>query len=323
MIMVMNKLKILTLVSLLIVISLGNNKVHALGSNVSSSPVIADSNGGCGNSNYFSYSLLAPKTVSGSLYVRLPKGTKPSDVQLYIQDGLSSSCTQIGTSTVGPDLWVKLGKINITQSQTNLVAVGSALGAEPYAAAIQALIVPDGKVCEPVSDCMASYAGLNGYIVPKLISGDTDSIALFSVSSISNSKIKSIHYFVDNNYAYKRTTLKPINKNYLDNGVHKTSIQVQFADGQMFIVNQKIDAGQSWPGVAYLRTLYFKSSNQIKIYMLAGSFVIAGLLVIIIARIIHVKLLYRNDHGYDNYHNVKVEPTHVNAVIGVIEPKDQ
>jgi hypothetical protein len=320
--MVMKNIKILAapLFIFLVFCSCGNVSAQ---SQSSSAPVPTESNGGCGNPNYYQYSLLAPKTVSGSLYVRLPKGTKPSDVQFFTQDGLSSECSQIGSSTVGPDLWVKLGQVNITESQTNLVAVGSALGAEPYAAAIQALIVPDSKVCMPSNDCMASYAGLNGYIKPKLISGDTDSIALFSVSSLSDSTIKSVQYFADNKFLYKKDALAPINKNYLNNGVHDTSIQAQFSNGEVFIVNQKVDAGQSWPGVAYLRTMYFKSSNQIKIFMLAGMFIISGLLVVVIARIIHIKLLYRNDHGFNNYHNVKPEIKHVEAVVRDIESGDQ
>jgi len=323
MIMVMKNIKILALILFLASIITVGGDVSALATATPSAPTASDSNGSCGNPNYYQYSLLAPKTVSGSLYVRLPKGTKPSDVQFYTQDGLTPDCKQIGTASVGPDLWVKLGAVDLTESQTNLVAVGSALGAEPYAAAIQALVVPESSVCQPSTDCMVTYDGLNGYIVPKLLSGDTDSIALFGVSSLTDSKVKSVQYFADNKFLYKKSTLAPINKNYLNNGIHNTSIQVQFTNGEVFMVNQKIDAGQSWPGVAYLRTMYFKSSNQIKIYMLAGLFIIAGLLVIIIARIIHVKLLYRNDHGFNNYHNVKPEIKHVQAVVRDIESDDQ
>ena len=321
--MVMKNIKIIAIVPFLALVLFLSGNASALNSPAPTDTTTADSNGGCGNPNYFQYSLLAPKTVSGSLFLRLPKGTKASDVQFYTQDGSNSDCKQIGSATVGPDLWVKLGPIDLTESQSNLVAVGSALGAEPYAAAIQALIVPDGSVCQPSTDCMVTYDGLNGYIVPKLLSGDTDSIALFSVSSLTDSKVKSVQYFADNVFLYKKNVLAPINKNYLNNGVHNTSIQVQFTNGEIFMVNQKIDAGQSWPGVAYLRTMYFESSNQIKIYMLAGLFIISGLLVIIIARIIHVKLLYRNDHGFNNYHNVKPEIKHVEAVVRDIESNDQ
>ena len=261
---------------------------------------------GCGDPNNYQYSVTAPKDIAGGIFVRLPQKLNPSVVSLYLQDALSQKCVLIGSATVNSDTWTSLGNVSMTAGLTSMVINGANIGAEPYAAAVNTLIVPNSDVCVPSKNCTVNYKGFDGYITPKLISGDTDQISISTITPINGSAIKSVNYYSENQFLYKTNTLEPFNNNYLNNGIHSTTIIVNFSNGQKFTIDRKINAGQSWPGVAYIRTLYYKSSNQIKLFMLAGVFLIAGLLIILIARLIHRHTNYVRNHGLGQYHELDI-----------------
>jgi len=257
----------------------------------------------CGDPNNFQYTLLAPTKITGAIYIKLPAKTASKTISLYSQQLLGIGCQLIGTATVNASTWTLIGNVNLDAQSGNIVISGQDIGAEPYAAVASALVLPSSSICNLTINCETKYMGLMGYITPKLISGKTDEIALFTVSPIENLTISSVKYYSDSQFLYTRPTIKPFNTNYLNNGIHSTEIEVNFTNGQRFIVSKNFDNGQSWPGVSYLRVLYYKSSNEIKIFMLVGSFVVIGALLILIARLIHKKINYRHDHGLEHYHS--------------------
>jgi hypothetical protein len=256
----------------------------------------------CGDPNNFQYTLLAPTKITGSIYIKLPSKSAPKSIGLYSQQLTGSGCQLIGTATVNANTWTLIGNVNLEAQSGNIVISGKDIGAEPYAAVASAFVLPSSSVCSLATNCDTKYMGLSGYITPKLISGKTDQIALFTTSPVENLIISSVKYYSDSQFLYSRPTLKPFNTNYLNNGIHSTEIEVNFTNGQRFIVSKNFDNGQSWPGISYLRVLYYKSSNEIKIFMLIASFIVIGALLILIARLIHKKINYRHDHGLQHYH---------------------
>ncbi len=259
----------------------------------------------CGDPNYFQYNILVPKSIAGSIYIKLPSGTNPTVVSLYTQQLTGSGCQPIGQGniTVNSKTWTLIGNINLQANAGEVVISGQNIGAEPYAAVANALVVPGGFKCQISTNCIVKYGGYTGYVQPNLISGNTDEIALFTLTDISQSKVKLVNYYSDGTFLYSKPELLPFNNNYLNDGIHSTEIEVNFSDGQKFIVNKTVNNGQSWPGISYLRVLYFKSSNQIKIYMLMALFVVFAAFLIVIARLIHKRLNYKRDHGLNNYHS--------------------
>ncbi len=259
----------------------------------------------CGDPTYFQYSLLAPTKIAGAIYIKLPSKSAPKSIGLYSQQLTGSGCQLIGTATVNANTWTLIGNVNLEAQSGNIVISGKDIGAEPYAAVADAFILPSKLICNLKDNCNTRYMSFSGYITPKLISGNTDEIALYNVSSIENSTISSVNYYADSQFLYSKKTLQPLNNNYLDDGIHSIEIEVNFSDGQKFIINNKYDNGQNWPGISYLKVLYFKSSNQIKLYMLFASFIIVGAFLVSIARLIHRKINYSHDHGLDHYKGLK------------------
>ncbi|MEI7838433.1 MAG: hypothetical protein WCI37_01470, partial [bacterium] len=149
----------------------------------------------CGDPNYFQYTLLAPKKIAGSIYIKLPKKSSPKIISLFTQQLIGTDCKLIGTETVNANTWTLLGDVSLDAQSVSIVISGKDIGAEPYAAVADALILPSKSICNLKDNCNTRYMSFSGYITPKLISGNTDEIALYNVSSIANSLITNVNYY--------------------------------------------------------------------------------------------------------------------------------
>jgi hypothetical protein len=66
------------------------------------------------------------------------------------------------------------------------------------------LVIPDAKLCSQVdTDCKFVFQGKTGVLQPKLLTGATDMIAIYTVLRIDSAKIKQVAYYSEGNFLYE------------------------------------------------------------------------------------------------------------------------
>ncbi len=249
-----------------------------------------------GSSNYYD-SLSQP--ISGNIYARLPSGDGSSIVYLYSETISANSCQLLGASKISSARWIFIG--NSSSPITNIMIEGQGLNAEPYAAVVDLLVVPNPDICTPVVTCNLNYQGDLGYLQPILLSNTTDQIAVYEAKSITDVRFSSINYYADGTFLYASTQLKPINRDYLPGGTHSVFIQVNFVNKEKININQTINNGVDWSGSLRLRSDFYRSQNKFIFALVLVLIVIVICLIIWLLRIIYKRHEFKIDHGIDEY----------------------
>ena len=255
----------------------------------------------CTDTIYSSFFTDLNAKVQGTTYVKMASKLPNYNLTVYFQDNIdSNSCFVVGQAAANSESWTAAGTIG--QPFKRILVQGPEKSAEIYQATIKALILPDSKLCEQVdTECRITYKGKSGVLQPKLISGATDMIAIYTVLPINNAQISQVSYYSDGNFLYSdpKKQIGEVNRNYLADGKHSVSTQVIFANGQKWTYTQDIDMGNDYTGFTTLRSYYYKSHNRY-LYVIAGvaAFLLISL-IIMIARAIHQRRLYKKEHGYD------------------------
>ncbi len=288
----------LVIFSLFIFGYIHNSSVYAVAP-ATDLPIFQPNN--CGGGDLTDFSVLLTTQIKGDLYVRLPPKTEPTTIHLYSMPLLGGSCTSLGSITAQTNQWKKIASNVVLEKDTSLVIEGDNVGAEPYAAVASILIIPDSSICVPDQDCESSYKGYSGILQPALISGNTDQIALYQANPISDIKYKTINYYSDGSFLYSSKKLLPLNKNYLAGGVHSTSIQVIFKNGETFSINKSINNGVDWSGSLLVKSVAYKHLGQAAIFVFIGIFILIISLILWISRKIYKKRMYKIEHGLDKY----------------------
>lgn len=255
----------------------------------------------CTETIYSSFFTDLNAKVQGTVYVKMAAKLPNSNLSVYFQDNIdSNSCFVVGQAAANTESWSAAGSIN--QSFKRILVQGPEKSADIYQATVKMLILPDSKICSQVdSECRVTYQGKMGVLQPKLLSGATDNVAIYTVQPIDKSSISQVSYYSDGNFLYSdpKKQITEVNRNYLADGKHSVSTQVIFANGQKWTYTQDIDMGNDYTGFTTLRSYYYKSHNRY-LYVIAGvtAFLIISLIIMII-RAIHQRRLYKQEHGYD------------------------
>jgi hypothetical protein len=254
----------------------------------------------CTNNSSSYYDTLS-QPITGSIYARLPSGTSPSVVYLYSETTSDTSCQLLGAAKIVSGRWLFLGS---GSAVTNIMIQSPGLNAQPYAAVVDLLVVPNTAICAPVVYCNLNYQGDAGYLVPSLVSNTTDQIAVYEAKSTTDVRFTGINYYSDGTFLYSSTQLRPINTDYLPGGKHNIFIQINFVNGEKVNINQTINMGIDWSGTLRLRSDFYRSHNK---------FIFAGVVMVILAIILlllwFVRKIYKRrefkiDHGIDEYEDL-------------------
>jgi len=263
---------------------------------------------------------IAPQNMSGSVYVKLPKYASVNSSQLNIYSAtptLGARCNLIASVKANKNTWVKIGdNINFSQGDEILID-GQGLGAEVYAASAYVLIV-QSNACTPNAYCDFSDSFGSGYIEPKIISSDTDQIALYLASPLQGLKPTSFNYYDNGRLIYVLKNLKKFNVNYLSGGKHNIDIQAKYSNNENLHYISQIDTGQDWSKWLLIRSTFYKLKTPAKIIALVISGILILFLILLIYRFILKKIKSRHDHGLDNYtpeDQPPIDPTS-NIVVG-------
>lgn len=239
--------------------------------------------------------------ISGAIYARLPAGNNSSVVYLYSQTVSDTSCQLLGAAKIVSGRWLFLGSGN---GVTNIMIQSPGLDAQPYAAVVDLLVVPNSDICVPAVSCNIHYQGDNGYLVPNLISNTTDQIAVYEAKSITDVRFTSINYYSDGTFLYASTQLRPINRDYLPGGKHNIFIQVNFVNSEKININQVVNMGVDWSGSLRLRSDFYRSHNKLVFAGVVALVLIILLLVLWLARKIYKRREFKIDHGIDEYEDL-------------------
>lgn len=254
----------------------------------------------CSNNSSSYYDTLS-QPITGSIYARLPSGNSPSVVYLYSETTSDTSCQLLGAAKIESGRWLFLGS---GSAVTNIMVQSPGLNAEPYAAVVDLLVVPNTAICAPAVYCNINYQGDNGYLVPNLISNTTDQIAVYEANSITDVRFTGINYYADGTFLYSSTQLKPINRDYLPGGKHNIFIQVNFVNGEKINISQAINMGIDWSGTIRLRSDFYRSHNKLVFAGVLMVILIIVLLLLWIVRKIHKRREFKIDHGIDEYEDL-------------------
>lgn len=270
----------------------------------------SSTNGGliCGSSN-INLSTLEDITKNnvpaGKAYLKLNYHTSPINLSLYINNYNDNQCSFIGSVSVNPNVWVYVG--NIVNSSNDVIVQGIGVGAAPYQAATQLLIVPNNQ-CVPTSDCNVSYGGMNGVLQlddSNILSGATDQIAIYGLQPISGVGVKSVNYYADSQKSllYTSKTLGHFNRNYLDGGIHAIQSQIKLVNNQTIFTTQTIDMGVDWTGTLFLKSLIYKNSGSAAIFIIVGVSALILVILLALARFIYKRHQADKFHGLNSYHH--------------------
>ena len=249
-------------------------------------------------SNSSSYYDTLSQPISGAIYAHLPSSNSPSVVYLYSQTASDTSCQLLGAAKIVSGRWLFLGSGN---GITNIMIQSPGLIAQPYAAVVDLLVVPNTDICVPAVVCNINYQGDGGYLVPSIISNTSDQIAVYEARSITDVRFSSINYYADGRFLYASTQLRPINRDYLPGGQHNIFIQVNFVNGEKININKVVDMGVDWSGSLRLRSDFYRSHNKL---IFAGIVVIVLIIILIalwLARKMYKRREFKIDHGIDEY----------------------
>jgi len=242
---------------------------------------------------------------TGKVYLRLNYASNPINLSLYLNNYSAGKCSKIGSAQTNSNSWTYVG--TITNTTNDVIIQGSGVGAAPYQAAVQLLVVTDNQ-CVPTTNCSLKYAGLNGILQlddSNILSGATDQIAIYGLKPISRVGVASVGYYADNQKSvlYTTTTLRAFNRNYLDGGLHNTQIQIKLGNGQSIYVNQTIDMGIDWTGSLYLKSLIYRDSGSAAVFIIIGIAILIILLIFSLTRLIYKKQRFNEIHGINSYAN--------------------
>lgn len=261
----------------------------------------------CGSSNQNLSTLednISKYIPSGRAYLKLNYQNNPLELSLYLNNYSNNQCNFIGRATANSNTWTYVG--NISTPSKDIIIQGLNVGAAPYQAAVQLLIIPNNQ-CDPTTACSVKYAGLNGLLQlddSNILSAATNQIAIYGLKPINGVGVKSVAYYSDaqGDLLYTSSKLNPINRNYLGGGVHNLQIQVQLDNGQTIYVNQTIDMGVDWTGTLYLKSLIYRNSGPAAVFIIVGIILILSLLILSLSRLIYKRRLQNELHGLNRYH---------------------
>ncbi len=246
---------------------------------------------------------IAPQDMSGSVYVKLPKYASVDSSQINIYRSvptLGARCNLIASVKANKNTWLKIGD-NLKFSQGDEITIdGQGLGAEVYAASAYLLIV-QSNACAPSAYCDFSDSFGSGYLEPKIVSSDTDQIAIYVASPLQGLKPTSFNYYDNGRLLYVLNNLKRFNVNYLSGGKHNIDIQAKYSNNENLHYISQIDTGQDWSKWLLIRSTYYKLKTPAKIIALVISGILILLLILLIYRIVRNKIKASHDHGVDNY----------------------
>jgi len=288
----------LTLSLQVISLVLGLFSIVPLKVSAQSSPNIVGTIAPCIN-NSSSYHDSLSQSISGNIYARLPAGASPSAVYLYSEKLSDTSCQLIGAAKVFSSRWIFIG--SSTSPINNIMLNGQGLSAQPHAAVVDLLSVPNSSICTPVVVCNINYQGDKGYLQPSLLSNTAGQIAVYEAKSITDVRFTGINYYADGSFLYSSTQLKPINRNYLPGGKHSIFIQVNFVNGEKININQVVNNGVDWSGGLRLRSNFYRSHNKFIFGGVLVCILIVMILILWLIRIIYKRHEFKIDHGIDEY----------------------
>ncbi|HEY5267898.1 MAG TPA: hypothetical protein VII94_02090 [Candidatus Saccharimonadales bacterium] len=241
--------------------------------------------------------------TTGKAYLKLNYTSSPINLSLYISHYSSGQCNSIGNATINSNSWTYVG--NILNPSNDVIVQGIGIGAVPYQAATQLLIVPKTQ-CIPIDVCGVTYDGLDGVLQlddSNIISGATAQIAIYNLRPINGVGVKLVSYYADNQKSllYSTKTLKPFDKNYLDGGMHNTQIQIKLSNNQSIFVNQTINMGTDWTGTLFLKSLIYKNSGSAAVFIVSGICILIFLILLWLLRFIYRRRQADKLHGLDSY----------------------
>ena len=258
----------------------------------------------------------------GTTYVKLANKIPDSNVTLYTIDANDDAkCSQLGQAPANSQNWAPISTINQNEAVKQVFADGPTKSADVYQSTVKLLKITDPKICQQIdSECHTTYKGHNGVLQPKLLTGGTDSIAVYTVLPINDSKVKEVAYYSDGSFLYINNSkqIDPVNKNYLSDGSHNVVTRVTFENGQVLNISQKYDLGKDFTGFTTVRSYYYKSHNRYLYILIALVSAIIISLIIWAARTIHQRREFKKDHGIENLSvpEVKKDETKDKIVVG-------
>jgi len=255
----------------------------------------------CSSGQTFS-TVLTAGLPSGDIYVRLT-GTNGhgSGVTLYYQPFTALTCMKLGSTEAGNVSWTKINSNFLADGQGGYLTIaGPGLDAGPYQAAADVLIV-QGSVCQPAISCNVTYEGHSGILQPRQISGATDQISVHTVQPVNGVKLANVQYYSDATYLYTTKALTPIDANYLAGGKHQIQTFIQLANGESIEIDGVKDMGTDYTGILWLRSTFYRSSGAARVIIVAGAGIIAGAIILALARLVFKVHHWRQEHGLNSY----------------------
>jgi hypothetical protein len=258
--------------------------------------------GQCGSSTNQFNVLLTKVPASAQLYIKLNSTQESSsNVAVYFQSFSDSQCHLIGIDSPSYSSWSKVGPYNLDTSDGGaFVIVGSGLGALPYQAVASLLVLPNPLVCTPVINCKISYHGYQGVLSPQIISGATESVAVYVASPLNSVGYSKATYYSNNQFLYSSKQLQPINRNYLNGGVQHVSIQINLTNQQVVTITQTINMGTDYTGTLYIKSLVYRSQNKVWVFVILALILVVLLLLLWIVRLIYKHRRYQVHYGLNH-----------------------
>jgi hypothetical protein len=277
--------------------------------------------GKCGTSAVQFSDTLQHVSFTGDVYIRLSNNTETTaPVTTYFQSYQEGACHEIGTVTPQYGQWTKLGSYSGSSDQSgSLVMIGTRLGAAPYAAVAQLLVLPDPTLCMPTQDCSVTYEGYKATLQPQQISTATDQIAVYVAQPIQGVGYSKVSYYADSTYLYSGTALKPFNRNYLPGGIHTVTTTISLKNGDVLNSDQKIDMGGDPLASLVVKSFIYRSHNKALLFVGVGLIVITFVTLLGAARFVYKRRRYKINHGLNHLSEQPAEdntdsentPTHI------------
>jgi hypothetical protein len=259
-------------------------------------------NCGSSNPNIYTYSTTIQQTTVGSLYIKSANQSGSATVTAYYQSA-DGQCHEINETTAKFGQWNFLGTLNnkeVMNGGETFIVQSSNLGAPPYEAVADILVLPEPSICTPTVQCYLNFDGYSGYIQPKLLSGATDQVAVFQADPISTSNITSVDYYDGNTFLYKSTSLSPVNKNYLNGGFHRINIVLIEKNGEEALLSKNVNMGVDYTGSLYAKSLLYRSYGILRLFALLGFLILVLVIVALVLRRMYKHRQYVLEHGLEH-----------------------
>lgn len=283
-----------------------------------STPVSANnfsSIGKCGTSSN-QYNVFVKQIPSNSeLYIKLDNNQESGlNTSVYFQSFSDGQCHLIGTLNSTYNSWGQVGNYSLdTSSGGAFIVAGNDLGSLPYQAVASLLILPKPAACVPVTNCQVSYEGNKGVLSPEIISGATDQVAVYVANNPNGVGYSKVTYYSNDQFLYDSKKLEPINRDYLDGGVHQVSIIVSLSNQETVTINQTINMGTDYTGSLYIKSLIYRTHNKAIVFMIPALIVVILLLLLWVARLIYKRRRFTVEHGLDNLPKESTESADINS----------